>query len=511
MARLRLPGWLREYLGGAILMLLGELTLRATMPLHGMQLVSLYSGFSFAAGALFGWPGLAGILTTIAVRASSQFSFASIPVHFLVPAILAAGATISVRLASRRFGRIVTFPSYLVLVVGAFIASLIAAPMAALGRNSTLTLYNVWFWCATFFSSIVLVSPPVVEISARLFRPWLAEPWQARMRLHRRVPLSLRRLLVDLTLPIVILVGLGYALHFSPASASGSVGWIQLLFLVPVAWSAQRSGFHYAALIGCLAGLTILIAHPAQFSELATWHTAVLAQQSATLIFPFLGATLGWAFQRERHVRRQLESLNRELQAALSEIVFALRSALGAKHAETEDHVVRVSQYAMATARRLDMTAEQLEALESASLLHDIGKLGVREELITKRGPLTQDEAKAMRTHPEIGARLLERLPGLQAAAPLVLHHQERFDGKTVGQYPGYPEGLAGESIPLGSRIIAVVDAFDAMTSDRPYRSAMSVDEAIAELRRERGAQFDPRVVDAFLDALREIPWEHAD
>ena len=510
MARPRLPQPLAQALGGFLLMLLCEVTLRATAPLHGMRLVSLLSGFSFAGGAMFGFPGAVGILLALLLRATFQHGFLAVSAHLAVPVMLALGGFVSMRFAYHRFGRIVTFPSYLVLLAGSFMSSLVVAPVSAGGPNSTLTTYNIWFWWATFFSSIVLVSPPIVEVGARLFRPWLASPWQERMRRHVVSPLASRSVLKDHAGPILLLVALGFILHYGPTSESSSTAWVQLLFLIPVAWSAMRSSFHYAALIGCLSGLTIMIAHPARFDALARWHTAVLSQQAATLIFPLLGASLGWAFQRERYTGNQLERLNRELQAALSQVVLGLRSALGAKHAETESHVVRVSKYAMATARRLNMAGDELEALENASLLHDIGKLGVREELLIKPGPLSEDEEVAMQRHAEIGARLLERLPGLQAAAPLVRHHQERFDGATSGLYPGYPEGLAGADIPLGARIIAVVDAFDAMTSNRPYRDAMSVDDAVAELQRERGRQFDPEVVDAFLDALSERPWDHA-
>lgn len=112
-----------------------------------------------------------------------------------------------------------------------------------------------------------------------------------------------------------------------------------------------------------------------------------------------------------------------------------------------------------------------------------------------------------MNRHPEIGARMLARIDGLREAAPLVLHHQERWDGRRDGRYPGYPAGLVGEAIPLGARIIAVVDCFDAMTTDRPYRRALAADDAREVLRTERGAQFDPRVVDTFLAVLDEQPW----
>jgi HD-GYP domain-containing protein (c-di-GMP phosphodiesterase class II) len=110
--------------------------------------------------------------------------------------------------------------------------------------------------------------------------------------------------------------------------------------------------------------------------------------------------------------------------------------------------------------------------------------------------------------HPEIGARILENVEGLEGAAPLVRHHQERYDGRSDGEFPGYPRGIAGEAIPLGARIIAVVDAFDAMTTDRAYRRARPAARAADVLRDERGRQFDPRVVDVFLELLEERPWQ---
>jgi HD-GYP domain-containing protein (c-di-GMP phosphodiesterase class II) len=140
-------------------------------------------------------------------------------------------------------------------------------------------------------------------------------------------------------------------------------------------------------------------------------------------------------------------------------------------------------------------------------MLHDIGKIGIPEDVLRKGGPLDPVEAEIMRRHPAIGARILERLDLLKGAAPIVLHHQERYDGDMSGTYPGYPGGLAGEQIPLGARIVAVVDAFDAMTTDRPYRNALAIDDAVATLRWERGRQFDPRVVDAFLQIVAERPW----
>ncbi|HEV2847114.1 MAG TPA: HD-GYP domain-containing protein, partial [Thermoanaerobaculia bacterium] len=178
-----------------------------------------------------------------------------------------------------------------------------------------------------------------------------------------------------------------------------------------------------------------------------------------------------------------------------------------AKDAYTGGHLRRVGEYAVAVGEKLGLRGRELETLHYASLLHDVGKLGVPESVLRKEGPLDAAEVEQMRRHPEIGARMLERLDLLNGAAPLVLHHQERFDGELDGQHPGYPRGLAGDDIPLGARIIAVVDAFDAMTTTRPYRAALPPEEAMAVLRRERGHQFDPRVVNAFLDSVAERPW----
>lgn len=137
-----------------------------------------------------------------------------------------------------------------------------------------------------------------------------------------------------------------------------------------------------------------------------------------------------------------------------------------------------------------------------------MGKIAIPESILNKPGKLTDEETLVMRRHPAIGARILEGIDGLQDAAPLVLHHHERWDGRKDGRHPGYPAGLAGEEIPLGSRIISVVDTFDAMTTDRPYRKSPGIERARAVLQEERGKQFDPRVVECFLDVLVERPWD---
>lgn len=182
--------------------------------------------------------------------------------------------------------------------------------------------------------------------------------------------------------------------------------------------------------------------------------------------------------------------------------VVDLLVALHSLDPSSTDHLWRVAHQAAAVAEAMGFEPADVRILWLAGLLHDIGKLGVPGELLFKEGDLEPDEQELLRRHPEIGAAILEDLDGLEQAACLVLHHQERYDGRREGRFPGYPSGLAGEEIPLGARIVAVVDAYDAMVSDRPYRRGLPPGQAMAELRREAGRQFDPWVVEAFLGVL---------
>ncbi len=175
----------------------------------------------------------------------------------------------------------------------------------------------------------------------------------------------------------------------------------------------------------------------------------------------------------------------------------SLAEALEVKDAYTWGHSTRVSQYTMAIARELKMDSALFEQLELGSRLHDIGKIGVRESVLNKHGPLTDVEYAHVMEHPVIGWRLLAPLlRDMPVALAMVRSHHERFDGH------GTPDRLSGLDIPLAARITAVADSFDAMTSGRPYRAGMPVEDALAELRRCAGTQFDPQCVEAFEQAL---------
>jgi HD-GYP domain-containing protein (c-di-GMP phosphodiesterase class II) len=160
-----------------------------------------------------------------------------------------------------------------------------------------------------------------------------------------------------------------------------------------------------------------------------------------------------------------------------------------------------VVEYATLVARGLGVDEPELSWIRRGAILHDVGKIGVSDSILRKPGALDNVEWVEMRKHPEMGYRMLEQIRFLRPALDIVLCHQERWDGS------GYPRGLVGEEIPHGARIFSVVDTFDAMTSDRPYRPAMSIREATEEVRRYSGKQFDPRVAEAFL-AVPSDTWE---
>lgn len=188
------------------------------------------------------------------------------------------------------------------------------------------------------------------------------------------------------------------------------------------------------------------------------------------------------------------------LESTYDQTLASLTSALDARDRETEGHSVRVSHLAVKLGEALRYSHEQLKVLERGSLLHDIGKIGISDSILHKPGKLNEEEWKLMKLHPDIGAKIVEGIPFLENTIPLIRHHQERWDGT------GYPEGLRGEEIPMLARMFAVIDAFDALTSNRPYRQKISTDEAMIYLREQAGILFDPKIVEAFEKMILEDP-----
>ncbi len=200
-----------------------------------------------------------------------------------------------------------------------------------------------------------------------------------------------------------------------------------------------------------------------------------------------------------RAMYRRSRALNEQLEAAYLETVTALARAVEARDGYTGGHVERVRELSLRTGQALDLPAEDLRVLEFGAVLHDIGKIGVPDAILRKSGSLDPDEWTLMRQPPEIGRALLEGVSFLEPCLGTVGHHHERWDGG------GYPGSLAGEEIPLCARILAVADAYDAMTSDRPYRRRLPEQQARAEISRYRGSQFDPDIAEVFLTTLPQI------
>ena len=203
----------------------------------------------------------------------------------------------------------------------------------------------------------------------------------------------------------------------------------------------------------------------------------------------------GYAFRlyvnHTREYVNQLEAANRRLDEAIAGLLETLGAMLDADDSYTYGHSAQISQYAEALAEHMGLDATQRAVVSRAALVHDIGKVGVPDHILGKPGPLTADEYAIMKQHTIIGADIIGRMKGFEALIPIVRHHHERWDGR------GYPDGLAGEDIPLAARIVTLADAVEAMCSDRPYRSARSFADVLAEVRRCAGRQFDPGVVDA--------------
>jgi putative nucleotidyltransferase with HDIG domain len=194
----------------------------------------------------------------------------------------------------------------------------------------------------------------------------------------------------------------------------------------------------------------------------------------------------------------QRASLHEQLEESFMQTVVSLANAMDARDTYTSDHSQRMADMATVVARKLKLTEREIETLHWAAILHDIGKIGVPDEILNKKGPLNKKEWVIMKEHPIIGAQIVQPVQYLAPVSPIIRAHHEKYDGT------GYPYGLEGEDIPLGARILAVVDAYVAIRDKRVYSDSHTHEEAVAELRRNSGTQFDPEVVDLFCRIITE-------
>lgn len=272
-------------------------------------------------------------------------------------------------------------------------------------------------------------------------------------------------------------------------------------------------GFIAAAVVGILMNAVLLSASVAivyrrSFSKI--WTDVFAWALPSQIALGFAGVAIaviihavGWAasslFVLPLLLARQTYQQSVKLREAYADTISSLVAALEAKDVYTKGHSVRVAEYAVMIAEAIGFTPDQVRRIEQAALLHDLGKVGVSRRVLAKEARLTDDEYAEIKRHPEIGAHIVADVPYLADLVPVIEHHHERFDGR------GYGGGSAGEDIPLGARILAVADSYDAMTSARPYRGAMTHEVALQELRDCRGTQFDPDAVAAF-----ELGYERA-
>ena len=487
------------------------------------------TALSLCSGLLLGPLGMTG-------TAIGQLAMAGALGRGPLGSLVMAFAALALGVAASRVFRVVpelgrglpNLPSYLWLLGSGLLGGLVGGLVIALtwqGPGSA--LQELWSWTANSLMGALLVAAPLLLVTDRFLRGWMVKiPRELPARRSRRLSLAppVVESLGDETVRVApsrprldlgqtLLLGAGMVLGATaiavPVSSFVPEGalWVLLVYLVPILWAAMGFGLRGGVLTAAGSGLAYLLGM-AWVEALAGIGGEVGLQPSAPLlILALAGAFIGESREHEARLRDELMNANRLLRRDLLHVAQALTQAVEAKDSYTEGHLHRVSQFAVMVGNRLGLHGQELEMLHYASMLHDIGKIGIPEDVLRKRASLDPIEAEIMRRHPAIGARILEKLDLLKGAAPIVLHHQERYDGVQYGKYPGYPSGLRGEEIPLGARIIAVVDAFDAMTTDRPYRAALPNEEAIAVLRRERCRQFDPAVVDAFLRILAERPW----
>lgn len=511
-ARSRLEGAVLRPALGLVLWLAAELTQRFLAGFAPLASLDLRAAASLVSGSLFGPLGLTGGLLgswMVALIRSGSSAALGAPLADAAYGAIACGLFFLLPGTGRGLPNL---RSYFVYFTAAGLGGSLVGVAALMGAPGEAAWLPIWTSVgASVATALVFGTPLAAALASLAPRLLIPIPNEIESKPYNRYLPILFRNESESSLPAwrlaprsplawlgpvcLTLAGLLLA-RTLPADSSTDSHWLLLVFAGAVSWFATDYGLR-GGLIGAVG---VSLAH--LFSAMSP-----AADHASLTLFSLIAAFWGSGRQREARLQDRLRAANARLRQDLERTVQALRSAVAAKDAYTEGHLRRVAEYALAVGKRLGLSGRSLEMLEVASLLHDVGKIGIPEGIIRKPGSLDATEMDWIKRHPEIGARILEDLDGLRDAAPLVLYHQERWDGRQDGPFPGYPAGLSGEQIPLGARIIAVVDAFDAMTSDRPYRRALPTSHAIAAINAERGGQFDPGVVDCFLSILEDRPW----
>ena len=295
--------------------------------------------------------------------------------------------------------------------------------------------------------------------------------------------------------------------HFEPRSlAKPLVGAATTYFLVNTATVATAIALSTRQSVFKVWNENFLWSAPSYFVGAGAAAVAAgMLNVSIRWLIPLLAAPLYLTYRSYKVYLGRIEDEQRHV-SEMADLhlatIEALALAIDAKDQTSQTHIRRVQMYAAALARASGMSENDIQGVKTAALLHDIGKLAVPEHILSKPGPLTPEEFQKIRAHPKVGADIISAVPFPYPVSPLILSHHERWDGK------GYPAGLRGEEIPLGARILAVVDYFDALMAERPYHKAMSYDAALALLQQEAGKGLDPNLVQTFLELLPSLQAE---
>jgi HD-GYP domain-containing protein (c-di-GMP phosphodiesterase class II) len=458
------------------------------------------AGVSLAAGAAFGIWGVAGVILGIVL--SPWGAAVALPGLLVSCAANGLSAGIPAWLlrrsgggTGRRLQRVFLYGGLVNNLASAAVGS--AGLMLLSGAFTGRTLArNFFFWWAADLAAAVVLGLPfllalrpdaVLTVPDRaLLRAWLGD---------RRAPWESAGLVLAGVAPVLLMVRLGWEFPH----------WLAVALAGPIALAALRGGAGPAILVSSFASVTYLTALLAFPDRSAPALESVLVPAYSTIAFFTIFSLIGgWLAGKNRRLLDRVRAQQLQLESDFERTVASLAAAIEAKDPTTEGHVQRVAQLSVQVGRRLGLDDRQLRILRYGAMLHDVGKIGVPEAILNKPGRLTEDEKELMEQHVEIGLRIIRDVEALREVDPLIRYHQERWDGARADvRYPGY-FGLSGDAIPEGARILSVVDAFDAITHDRPYRGGSPVDHAIEELRRESGRQFDPRIVEALVAVVGE-------
>ncbi len=423
-----------------------------------------------------------------------------LPARLYVGATIALGALLVVSLGPRSTFRDLPLFAFLLILSAVTSAFKVSLPLAKSGSTMSVSY-------AVDFAALLLLGPNETMLVA------VASAWsQCTFRMETKNPVyrtlfSMACLAITAQASGITYLGLGGVpgslAHDLPAVARPLVGAATVYFLFNTSVIAVAAALATRQSFFRVWNQNFLWSAPSYYvgagaAAVAAWSVMTTGLWLAALMSAPLYITyrtykvyLGRIDDERRHVEEMAD-----LHLATIE---ALALAIDAKDQTAQSHIRRVQVYATSIARGLGMSDTEIQGVRTAALLHDIGKLAVPEYILSKPGPLTPEEFQKIRVHPQVGAEIISAVPFPYPVAPLILSHHERWDGK------GYPQGLKAEEIPLGARILSVVDYYDALTSDRPYRKGMTPEAGLALLQQEAGRALDPKVVLMFVKMAAEM------